>query len=154
MATFYSGIQEDIQRILQTTVQIGTGKADALSTPDLEGFQKDADSVIDGHLSPTFFTPLVKITRAGVSFFPHPIPYIASRLVAGMIIKAVYSQIEPNTTEIDEDYTGTAMRELRELHAGVLKGTRHLEGQRLRARNRFVNPAIAPLEQPPGRERL
>lgn len=150
---YYSGTIEDVQAVLRN-VRVGENRISDISQIDVEKFQKEADAIINSILLPLFRTPLFKITRNGETTYPHPIPYIATRIVASLIQQSVYSEIEPNTSENTTDMGDKAIRELKDFVAGILKGSRGLEGQRLKARNRFVNPRAAPNEAPPDRTSL
>jgi hypothetical protein len=153
MAEYYSGTIEDVKTVLRN-VRVGGNRIDDISIPDVEKYQKLADSIINGVLSPLFRVPLFKITRDGVREYPSPIPYIAQRIVASLIQESVYSEIEPNKNEVTSSMGSEARGELNDLVQGVLKGSKELEGQKSKARNRFVNPRAAPYETPTSRDKL
>jgi hypothetical protein len=153
MAEYYSGTVQDVQTVLRN-VRVGGNRIDDISPADVEKFQKLADSIINGSLSPLFRVPLFKILRDGVREYPQPIQYIAQRIVASLVQESVYSEIEPNKNEVTASMGSEARGELNDLVRGILKGSRVLEGQKIKARNRFVNPRAAPHETPPDRDKL
>lgn len=128
-------------------IEVSSGIAATMRSDQLGQFIAEADQIIDSRLSALFYTPLRQIVRSGVTKYPDPIPYIASRLAAGLAVRAVYSRIDPKVSENAEAHIKDAMKELDDLASG-LAGGRFLDGQTRKARNAFVNPNIAPKDPP------
>jgi hypothetical protein len=129
-------------------IEIKQGLTATMTPTDATQFIEEADQVINSKLSACFYTPLRQITRDTVVKFPDPIPYIATRVAAALMVRSVYSRIEPRVSENADAHLKDALMELDELANGALVGSRRLDGQTLKARNFFVNPQVAPLEPP------
>jgi len=128
---------------------VGTGKADTMQNPDALLYMSDADEIINSMLSPIYAVPLNTITRASrPDIYPDPIPLIAKRLSAGLMIKNVYTEIEPNASARGEEERAQAMDMLSDFISGLVGGTARLAGQRLKSRNRFLPPGVYPNELP------
>ncbi len=121
-----------------------------MTDADIQQFLDEADSIINSKLSALYYTPLITITRSNDTHYPDPIPYIATRISAGLAVRANYSRIEPTVSENAEAHLKDALRELDDLYNGVYMGSRRLDGQKLKAKTAFLNPYSAPLEQPKG----
>lgn len=127
------------------SIEIQDGALTAtLNSSDANDFLSDADTIIDSKLSTVYFTPLRQITRGGVTYYPNPIPVIATKIAAYLAIRSVHSRIEPRKSEAAESNYNDAINELDRLADGEYVGTRRLEGQTMRAKNYFINPYIAP----------
>lgn len=151
----YCGTLEDVLRVCKS-VRVGNDAADpdsnASFTPDqAEKFLREADAKVNSELRPLYYLPLVKVLNPGDTdrAFPDPIPMLAKRICAGLLIESVYLETEPAFVESGKAFREAAEKELNDLVIGLAKGTTHLQGQELKARDLFINPRTAPLAAPP-----
>jgi len=142
MADYYSD-SAGIQVILGNLVPIGTGRAE-VPPEKLVEFQRNANADIDMMLSTTYQLPLKKLTRGVVVAYPDTIRFIANRMVAAQVIDAYYASAQPNMSSQSKIVREEAMHDLLGVINGVGMGMFHLEGQRMRGKNRFVRPQVAP----------
>ena len=129
-------------------ISISSGTNATLTDSQATQFITEADQIINSKLGTVYFTPLTKITRSNVSKYPDPIPYIATRIAASLMVRAIFSRIDPQVSESAEAHLKDALRELDDLYMGVNMPSRRLEGQLLKSKNNFLNPYSGPLEQP------
>jgi hypothetical protein len=130
-------------------LEVSYGKASVMSPTQLETYIADADTIINAHLSHAYFTPLKVIVREGVTKYPDPIPFIATKIAAAMAVRSVYSRIDAQVSQNADAHLNDAIRELSRFSDGQFQGSNRLDGQTLKARNFFINPYVAPLD-PPG----
>ena len=116
----YAGSTSEVIRYARMLV-IGLGKADTMQEPDALLYMSDADEIIDSMLSQIYSVPLNTITRTGrPGIYPDPIPLIAKRLSAGLMIKNVYTEIEPNASARGEEERVQALDMLTEFISGLV----------------------------------
>lgn len=149
---YYSGEASDIMVHIKL-VTMGDNRADSITEAQVQSYQQLADDIINSKLIELYEIPLRQITRSdmnsGDAFYPPPIPLIARKLAAGMVVQRTLQEIAPNITALARKYEADALRELDDLVRGPLVGSTRLLGQELKSRNRFVNPYIAPSPVPP-----
>lgn len=129
-------------------IEITTGRAATMTSDQAQDFLQWAESVINSRLSATYYTPLRQIVRNGVTKYPDPIEFLTTKIAAGYMVESVYSRIEPQVSDAGKAHKEEALTELDELAGSSLVGSYVLDGQIRKARNFFVNPNAAPLEQP------
>ena len=143
---FYSGSIENIRRVVDA-LTIGSGKKASFGESTCEIYQEEVDQLIDSRLSAYYATPLVKETDT--TYYPAPIPYIASRLCAANIVLVELADIDAATSQYAEAAKNAALDELDRLTQGIFAGSQRLSGQRIRTRSRVVNTGIVPLATSP-----
>lgn len=146
MADYYAGTYQEVMRFIGQMLSIGTGMADTLRPEDIEKFMSDTDEEINSILNGVYFTPLKKLPNGK---YPDPIPFIAKVLTAAQVIQVYYKEIKPNESESIKKMQEEAYFRLNRIVNGTISyGSSRLEGQRIKARNRFTSPTIGP-SQPP-----
>ena len=144
-APFYSGNVENIRRLL-SQIGIGNQYTDTLTEEFVEVRQGEVDDKIDAKLRVAVPVPLTPITRNGRTGFPGIIQNIASTWVAKLINDTEFTEVEPNRVSASiESMFNRAMIDFDNLVNGLLVGSVKLEGQRIRAKNRYVSPTAAPV---------
>ena len=146
----YAGDSNGVQRVARNIVIGGGGRLENIKGSDAADFIRDADEVINSKLSDVYLTPLRQITRDGDTFFPHPVPNIARRIAAALMVQTIYSEVDQNVTAYAEKFGAQAMAQLEAHSFGILRGGLHLEGQIPFAKNNFANPRVVPRENMPG----
>lgn len=135
-------------KILVQQIGIGDTKLDTITVAQVEYLQREVDAKINSILDATYEVPLVKVvSTGGSSDFPEEIKYVARRLVASELVLQTYTEIEPNVSKAAVNTRERAMEDLFSLVRGVAGGQR-IQGQRIRARNRFIRPPVYPLDPP------
>ena len=129
-------------------IEISAGLTATMAPDQANQFIDEAAQIIDSALSAICYTPLRQITRNNVTFYPAPIPMVATRLAAALMVRAVYGRIEPQASELADKHFEDGMNQLKEFTDGLLIGTRRIEGQDLKTRSNFANPYSAPLSPP------
>lgn len=129
-------------------IEIQFGRTATVTPDKCNDFLDWADDILNSRLSALYVVPLQHITRNGKTFYPFPIEHIATHICAGLLVESIFSRIEPVLSDAGKLHREQALSELDEICNGTLVGSRRLEGQKLKARNSFVNPAVAPLEPP------
>lgn len=129
-------------------IAIASGKTATMQESDANQFIDEAESIMDSKLSALMYTPLHQITRSNVTAYPNPIQFIATRIAAALMVRSVFSRIEPQVSENANAHLKDAMDELNEICDGIYVGSRRIEGQVLKARSNFMDPYSAPLEPP------
>ena len=147
MATHYSGVQVEIERVLKS-VKIGTDRLSSITPVDLDWYQSQADAEINDMLSGSYYVPLKQVTVDGVTKFPDPIPIIAAMQTAVLIMQIHYTEVEPNEMNSVTQLKEEIRRRIAKIIDGATVGANVLRGQLLRARTHFVNPRVAPREDP------
>lgn len=127
-------------------IAISSNQTATMTDSEATQFITEAGQIIDSKLSALYFTPLQQITRGTTVKYPDPIPYIATRIAAAMMVRAVYSRIDPQVSENADAHLKDALRELDDLVGGQIMPTRRLDGQIFKSKNSFLNPHAAPLE--------
>ena len=145
---YYSGVLADIQAFLGEILTVGTGEADLLTEGICNKHQKGVDDRINSVLSTTVAVPIIKITRAEVTKYPDPIPFIAIRMVIASLIATYFKDVQPNDSARAKSLGEEAIFDLNDLINGLGAGSRRLEGQKLIAKNRFIPSHIAPVPIP------
>ena len=144
---YYSGTQTEIERVLKS-VKIGTDRLSSITPTDLAWYQKQADSYINDKLSGSYYTPLTQVTVGDTTDYPDPIPIMAAMQTAVIIMEVHYTEVEPNEMAAVERMKADIASRIANLVEGASVGANVLRGQNLRARNHFVNPRVAPREDP------
>ena len=134
-------------------IEIANGKVSSMLPTQANQFIDEAEQIIDSRLSSLYYVPLRQITRSNSdgeneTTFPPPIPFIATRIAAALMVRAVYSRIDVQTSENADAHFKDATDELNDLADGATVGSRRLAGQTLKAMTPFLNPSAAPLEPP------
>ncbi len=146
MADYYAGTYQEVVRFIGQMISIGTGMADILKPADIEKFMSDTDEEINSILNEVYYTPLKKLPN---NKYPDPIPFIAKVLTAAQIIQVYYKEISPNESAAVKKMQEESYFRLNRIVNGTISyGSSRLEGQRIKARNKFVSPTIGP-SQPP-----
>jgi len=145
MATYYSGVQTDIELFLKA-VNIGSERLSTVSPTNLTSYQAQADAIINMRLSGNYYVPLRQISEAGETKFPDAIKLLAILITCQLIYTAILSEVEPNASAIVKEWSNETELIFNTLINGAVVGSSPLRGQRLIARNRFQNPRIAPRE--------
>ena len=145
----YAGEPKAVQRVARNIVIGGGGRLENIQGQDANDFINDADEIINSKLSDVYLTPLIKITRDGDTFFPHPIPNIARRIAAALMVQTVYSEVDINVSAYAEKFGAQAVTQLEAHSYGISRGGLHLEGQTILAKNNFANPRVLPRENMP-----
>ena len=143
---YYSGTVADIQLVLRS-LSIGSGSLDSLNDTQVEESQKKVDGDINVAMYVIYYTPLIQITRNGVTAYPDPIPAMARRLVAADLILNTMTGIDQNVIQTAQNIAQEEIRRLYDLGSGIV-GASRLSGQLLKARNRFTPAGIAPSPSP------
>ena len=130
-------------------IEINGGLTGTMTEGDAGQFIAEAGSLIDSALSPIIYTPVKQITRDSVTSYPNPIPFIARRLAAALMVRSVYSRIDSQMSQVADAHYSDAYRELMSL-VDDLRGGRMLDGQQYKARNFFAHPTASPLVPPRG----
>ena len=129
-------------------IEIASGKTATMREDQANQFITEVEAIINSRLSAFYYTPLREIVRAGATKYPDPIQFIATRLAAALMVRSIYSRIDPVASENADKHYQDAEKELNDVCNGILAGSRRLEGQTQRSRNSFVNPYVAPLDLP------
>lgn len=122
-------------------IGIGSAKTDVLTTDQLTTYKYQANQAVDNHLGAVYRVPLRQITRGTTTGYPPPIPFVAQRIVAWLIVNDIFSESEPNASSNAERNYKAAMDELNQIADRAVL----LDGQRLRSRNFGSNPHTEPL---------
>jgi phage gp36-like protein len=136
----------EVIRFLGKVVTVGEGVSDTIKdSADLEKYMTDADEVIDSILGECYYVPLLKIKVGGADVYPEPISYAAKVFAASNIISIFLKDVNPaESTAVQKMKEETIFR-LQSLVSGQLAfGSSRLRGQKLKPRNKFVSPGIAP----------
>jgi hypothetical protein len=129
-------------------LEVKYGKSATITPNQVEIYITDADTVLNARLCHAYYTPLQQIVRGGVTKYPDPVPFIATKVAAAMAIRSIYSRIDAQTSASADQHLTDAMKELNRFTDGTFQGSNKLDGQIPKARNFFVNPYVAPLDPP------
>ncbi len=129
-------------------IEIKFGKAATMTPVQANDFINWAEGLINARLSATYYTPFRQVVRNGITKYPDPIEFLATKIAAGYMVESVYSRIEPQVSDAGKVHKDEALAELDELAGSLLVGSYVLDGQTRKARNFFVNPNAAPLQEP------
>jgi hypothetical protein len=148
---FYSGDWEKHIRPLVKALSVGAGKLNTVAQADVERQQEQTDRLIDNKLQGLYVVPLSRYrvyNRTGHTFvltYPGRVQEAARYLVAGLLMKAEYQQLDSNVNEAVQNYIDYGMTVLEDLRAM----TDRLEGQELRPDiSAFLPGGIMPYTRP------
>jgi hypothetical protein len=149
--SFYSGDWEKQIKPLIKALNVGAGKMNTIDQASIERQQEQADRLIDNKLEALYVTPLAKqrifnrTTNVWVLTYPGRVQEAARYLVAGLLMKAEYQQLDSNVNEAVQNYIDYAMTILEDIR-GM---TDRLEGQETRADlSTFLPSGVMPRVRP------
>lgn len=141
----YSELVE-IQKLMRQIV-VGDGLTNQLATIDSDTIDKyriEVDDRIDSILDAIYEVPLIKVKRRdNTTVYPNAIRWIANRMSAAQVVLSEYSEIDANSSGNAKRLYNEAESELYSLVKSNT-GASRLEGQRMHARNPFIQPSIHP----------
>lgn len=154
---YYSGDWDTNIAPLVKALNVGSGKMNSIDAATILRFQEYADRLIDGKLQSLYVVPLARYRiynrSTGLSgysgyfvlTYPGQVQEAARYLVAGLLMKAEYQQLDSNTNEAVQNYIDYAMTILEEIRAVTIR----LEGQTLRPDiSAFMPQGVMPFVRP------